>query len=285
MGYRLGTLKYRVGHFLFPSELKTRTQIQILPSNLQIRLDCPLSLFQTKRLSISIVLNNRVSLSDYPLSSFKNHIVKPQTILPCFTQGSTILKGVRKNFHLHCSLTKYISSFHYSLSILFPLVQLPEIPQVYILHTQPFPFPSLPFPSHQRRSKFPYLQLPHTSTNFPIHQHNQSTNPSTKMQPCKTQTTFYHTCTHSLTTAHHSPCCLTSTCKIPSPSKLVFIKNGECFWCAGAEKFPIYPGGGLGGWGKNAEVEEWQKEERRGLVEAEVKRQMVEGESMCGCRT
>jgi hypothetical protein len=41
----------------------------------------------------------------------------------------------------------------------------------------------------------------------------------------------------------------------------------------------------LGGWGKNAEVEEWQKEERRGLVEAEVKRQMVEGESMCGCRT
>jgi hypothetical protein len=39
--------------------------------------------------------------------------------------------------------------------------------------------------------------------------------------------------------------------------------------------------GGLG-WGKNAEVEEWRKEERRGLVEAEVKRQMVEGERMCG---
>jgi hypothetical protein len=36
------------------------------------------------------------------------------------------------------------------------------------------------------------------------------------------------------------------------------------------------------GWGKKVEVEEWQKEERRGLVEAEVKRQMVEGERMCG---
>jgi hypothetical protein len=36
----------------------------------------------------------------------------------------------------------------------------------------------------------------------------------------------------------------------------------------------------LGGWGEK--LDEWQKEERRGFVEGEVKRQMVEGERMVG---
>ena len=55
---------------------------------------------------------------------------------------------------------------------------------------------------------------------------------------------------------------------------------GNAFGVRGQRNFRFIQEWGLGGWGKK--VEEWQKEERRGLVETEVKRQMVEGERMCG---
>jgi hypothetical protein len=106
--------------------------------------------------------------------------------------------------------------------------------------------------------------------------------PMTKMS-CKTHTTFYNTCTHIKVLVAHDLACPTLAPSSPSsppqqcplPSSTAFIINSECPWCMGEMSIPHRVETGLP---SLPVLEEWQKEERRRVYKAVVRRQMIEGE-------